>query len=39
MLFADDIMVSGSQKRVNGKLKVWREALEGNGFRITRGKT
>lgn len=39
MLFADDIVrVGESPEEVNGRLKNWREAFEGNGLRISRSK-
>jgi len=40
MLFADDIvLIEESKEDVNGKLEVWREALESKGFRLSRSKT
>ena len=40
MLFAYDIVLIDETKyEVNIKLKVWREALESKGFRISRTKT
>ena len=40
MLFADDIvLVDKTVRGVNAKLKIWREALESKGFKISRNKT
>ena len=40
ILFADDIViVEESRKEINGKLELWREALEAHGFCISRSKT
>ncbi|GJW41786.1 retrovirus-related pol polyprotein LINE-1 [Tanacetum coccineum] len=40
MIFADDIvLVSESAKGLNDRLENWREALEANGFRVSREKT
>jgi hypothetical protein len=40
MLFADDVMlVDETRSGVNGKLELWKEALESKGFRISRTKT
>ncbi|WP_375667144.1 RNA-directed DNA polymerase, partial [Bartonella sp. AC326YNZD] len=40
MLFADDIvLVDETKEGVNGKLELWRDALESRGFRISRTKT
>ena len=40
MLFANDIvLIAKSQEDVNGKLEMWREALESKGFHLSRNKT
>ncbi|KAK7258655.1 hypothetical protein RIF29_24237 [Crotalaria pallida] len=40
MLFADDIVLIGdTREEINGKIEMWRQALEGYGFRISRSKT
>nr|XP_016488020.1 PREDICTED: uncharacterized protein LOC107808052 [Nicotiana tabacum] len=40
MLFADDIvLVDETRDSVNGRLEVWRQALESKGFKLSRTKT
>jgi hypothetical protein len=40
MLFADDVvLVDETRAGVNGKLELWKDALESKGFRISRTKT
>ena len=40
MLFADDIvLVDETRAGINHKLELWRETLEGKGFRLSRSKT
>ena len=40
MLFSDDIvLVDGTAKGVNAKLKIWRKALESKSFKISKNKT
>ena len=40
MLFDDDIVLINETKEwVNKKLKLWRQTLEGRGFRLSRSKT
>jgi hypothetical protein len=40
MLFVDDVvLVDETRVGVNGKLELWKDALESKGFRISRTKT
>jgi len=40
MLFADDVVLLGeSREELNGRLVIWRQALETYGFRMNRSKT
>ena len=40
MLFADDVMVcTGTMEEVEGRLEMWREAIEVRGMRVSRQKT
>ena len=40
MLFVDDIILIGeTKKKVNKKLKLWRQTLEARRFRLSRSKT
>jgi hypothetical protein len=40
MLFADDVvLVDKTRAGVNGKLELWKDALESKGFRISKTKT
>ena len=40
MLFADDVVLLGeSREELNGRLEIWRQALETYGFRMNRSKT